>query len=80
MQKVQKFILDYIRKNAENCPADLEEGTNYVEHKLLDSFAILNLIMTLESEFDIKFSPQELAATDLQIVSKLAQTVHEKRS
>lgn len=80
IEDIQNFILEYIRDNCENSPADLGADTNYVERRLLDSFAILNLIMTLESEYEIKFNPQELASPDLRIVSRLAQTVHNKRS
>ena len=45
---------------------------------LLDSFAILSLIMTLESEFKIKFKPIELANLELQQVKGLAQAVCDK--
>lgn len=58
--------------------AALNSATNFVQSGLLDSFAILSLIMQLEQQFAIKFTIDELADTELQTVSGLAQAIANK--
>jgi acyl carrier protein len=52
--------------------------TNFVQSGLLDSFAILSLIMQLEQQFAIKFTVDELANTELQTVTGMAQAIADK--
>ena len=73
--KVVESILDYISQHADE---PVGESSNFVSEGLLDSFAILSLIMTLESEFKIKFKPIELANPALQQVKGLAISVCDK--
>lgn len=56
----------------------LTGASNFVQSGLLDSFAILSLIMQLEQQFAIKFSIEDLANTEMQTVSGLAQAIAEK--
>ena len=78
MPDIQSEIIDYIKANTKNSFDVLDESTNFVENGLLDSFAILNLIMTLEAEYGIKFQPQELADPNLRTVGALTRCVQEK--
>jgi len=74
---IQNFILDHLRGQAGGVVAvDLE--TNFIDSGLLDSFAILSMIMMLESRFAIKFQAEELANPALRRVCVLAQTVRTK--
>ncbi|WP_076410839.1 phosphopantetheine-binding protein [Shewanella sp. UCD-KL12] len=75
--QVLETILSYIKQNI-SAEVSVDEASNFVTEGLLDSFAILSLIMTLESEFLIKFKPVELANPDLQLVKGLAQSVCDK--
>ena len=52
--------------------------SNFVQSGLLDSFAILSLIMQLEQQFAIKFTIDELTNTELQTVSGMAQAIADK--
>ncbi|MDO6618568.1 acyl carrier protein [Shewanella sp. 6_MG-2023] len=74
---VVETILDYI---AQHCEVSVDDNSNFVAEGLLDSFAILSLIMMLESEFNVKFKPIELANPQLQLVKGLAQSVCDKLS
>lgn len=76
--EIQKFIMNYIHDHAARRDLVLNKATNFVESQLLDSFAILNLIMTLESQYRVRFKPQELADSRLQTIHALAQIIHEK--
>ena len=76
---IVEIILAYIHQH-NTVDLAVNEMSNFVTEGLLDSFAILSLIMTLESEFKIKFKPIELAKPQLQLVKGLAQLVCDKLS
>jgi len=76
--EIQKFIMNYIHDHAARQDIVLDRATNFVESQLLDSFAILNLIMTLESQYSVRLEPQELADPGLQTIHALAHIIHEK--
>ena len=78
MSDIEQFIIVYITSNSDDPDAAIDSSTNFVTSRMLDSFAILNLVMTLESEFAIKFEPQELADTRTHVVGQLAQMVASK--
>lgn len=76
---VREFILEYIclENHLDDSPVGIT--INFIEQGLLDSFATLNLIMSLELKFDVKFSPLELANKEMRIVENLAQLVVQKQ-
>jgi acyl carrier protein len=78
LTEVQAYILDYIREQGGGGRAGLDASSNFVDSGLLDSFAILSLIMSLESEFAVKFQPHELADPAMRTVGVLAQAVLDK--
>ncbi|EGT3626479.1 acyl carrier protein [Shewanella sp. SP2S2-4] len=75
---VTNFIIDYVRQHLEDDSQIIDENCNFVSTGYLDSFAILSLIMTLESQYEIKFAPSELAESELQVIGNLAQVVVNK--
>ena len=79
-QQVQQFIIDYIEDNTVQENITVNGKSNFVSEHLLDSFATLSMIMTLESEFSIKLSPAELADEKMRVVASLAEKVAEKTS
>ena len=70
-------IIEYISEHVAD-GIEVSHESNFIAEGLLDSFATLSLIMTLESEFQIKFTPIELANPQLQLVSGLARCVSNK--
>lgn len=77
LEEVQAFILNHLMEQVD-LPQMLDLETNFVDSRLLDSFAILSLIMIVESRFKLKFQPQELADPALRSVGGLAQAVCSK--
>ena len=57
----------------------IDGTTNFVESGLLDSFAILSMIMDLESRFSVKFQPRELADPGLRRPSILQRLIWRHR-
>ncbi|WP_135076139.1 acyl carrier protein [Terasakiella sp. SH-1] len=79
-KEIQDFLITYIKDHIADETVSVDENTNFVTTRLLDSFSILSMIMTLESEFAVKFTPQELSNADLQVVANMADTILEKKA
>lgn len=75
---IEGYIVDYIRQQVGNGELDVDPGSNFVEEGLLDSFAILSLVMGLESRFGIKFQADDLIDPSVQAISGLAALVCKK--
>jgi len=76
--EIEKDITDYIKEHGTGGDYVLNGSTNFVESRLLDSFSILNLIMTLESLHKVRFEAQELADPNMQTIGTLARTIYKK--
>jgi acyl carrier protein len=77
IETIQQDITDLIKANASS-EVSIELETNFVKSGILDSFAILSMVMQIEQVFKIKFTIDELANTQLQTVSGLASAVANK--
>jgi acyl carrier protein len=75
---IEIFIIDFIQDNTQIEHTQINSSLDIVETELLDSFSILSLIMTLESEFSIKFHTEELADKSIKVISSLSQLVFDK--
>ena len=80
VETIEKYICDYINIQPGNTDIVISPASNYVEEGFLDSFAILSLIMDLESCYGIKFKTQELVEEKIKTISGLALMVCEKHA
>lgn len=71
---IEKKVIELIQQNAAT-EVELNSQTNFVTTQILDSFAILSLIMQLEQVFAIKFSVEEIADESLQTVAGLSAAI-----
>ena len=76
---VTEFIVAYIKGHVDSS-VPVTGKSNFIKSGLLDSFATLSLIMSLESEFGVKFIPQELADPNLQVIENMANAIVAKVS
>ena len=74
---IQQQVMELIMANGAGSVA-LTPETNFVKSGILDSFAILSMIMQIENQFAIKFELAELANTALQTVDGLSQAIAAK--
>lgn len=77
--QIQQQVIELIIANGAGF-AELAPETNFVKSGMLDSFAILSMIMQIERQFAIKFELAELANTDLQTVDGLSKAIAAKLS
>lgn len=75
---VKDFIIDYIQREY-TIPADVDVmNLNFVEQGYVDSLGLIQFIYTLEDEFGITFSDEELKTDDIKVVGKLIAIVESK--
>lgn len=78
MDKIKDFVLDYIQREY-TFPKDLDVmELNYVESGYIDSLSLIQFIATIEDEFNITFTDDELSNPDIKIVGKLIQMISNK--
>lgn len=78
MDNIKEFILDYIQREY-----TLPDGIdvlefNYVDSGYVDSLGLIQFIATIEDEFNISFTDDDLANPDIKIVGKLIKIISEK--
>lgn len=80
MADVKTFVLDYIQREY-TLPSDADIlSLNYAEAGYIDSLGMIQFIATLEDEFGIAFSDDDLMNPDMKVVGKLIQLVESKLS
>ena len=78
MENIKAFILDYIQREY-TLPEDIDVmELNYVESGYVDSLGLIQFIATIEDEFNISFTDDDLANPDIKIVGKLIEIIASK--
>lgn len=78
MSNVRQFVIDYIQREY-TIPSDVDVlNLNYVESGYIDSIGLIQFIATLEDEFNISFTDEELDCDDIKVVSKLIDMIESK--
>ena len=78
MANVKEFVLDYIQREY-----SLPEGIdvmafNYIDSGYIDSMGLIQFIATIEDEFGISFSDEELESDDVKVVGKFIALIEKK--
>ena len=58
----------------------MADETNLVEANMIDSFGLVELVVFLESRFNIHLSDEEMMSSDLTSVAGIAALVRKKQS
>jgi len=71
------FILNYLENIKELPGATKEEKMqyNFVDEGHIDSFGILQLIMTLEEKFDFRFDAEHLQSEEIRTIEGMAAAI-----
>ena len=78
MENVKDFVIEYIQREY-TIPEDIDIiNLNFVEEGYVDSMGLVQFIFTLEDEFGISFSEDELQNPDIKVVGKLIAIVEAK--
>ena len=71
-------FLDIIEEIADDPVVRDEPDIDLFEEGLLDSIAAIELLVTIESEFNVRISPTELEREEMNTVNKIIARVGER--
>lgn len=74
---IKEFILNYL-EDIKTLPGETPEekyAYNFVDEGHIDSFGILQLIMTVEKEFDFRFGPEHLQSDEIRTIEGMAAII-----
>ena len=74
-ETVRQGILAFIRNEIAYPGAEVSEETDLFDSGVLDSLALLRLIMHLESAYSITFSPDDLSSSAFARVPSLSSLI-----
>lgn len=78
MENVKDFVVDYIQREY-TIPDDVDIiNLNFVEEGYVDSLGLIQFLYTLEDEFGISFSEDDLKNDDMKVVGKLIKIIESK--
>lgn len=76
--KIRKFLFDnYIYGTP---PEGFDDDTSFVSSGALDSTGVMELILFIEEQFDIKVKNEELVPENLDSVNRICQYVQSKQA
>lgn len=78
MNNVKDFVLEYLQREY-TLPSDIDVmSLNYIESGYVDSMGLIQFIATLEDEFNISFTDEDLENPDIRVVGKLIEMICSK--
>ncbi|MEG0505121.1 MAG: acyl carrier protein [Raoultibacter sp.] len=78
MESITEFVTNYIQREY-TIPEDVDIlSLNYIETGYVDSLGLIQFIATLEDEFSVEFSEDELLSPDIKVVGKLIDIIEQK--
>lgn len=78
MTDVKEFVTEYIQREY-TVPAEVDIMTlNYVEAGYIDSLGMLQFIATIEDEFNVVFSDEDMKSSDIKVVGTLIDMIKNK--
>ena len=78
MADVKGFVTEYIQREY-TVAEDVDiMNLNYIEAGYIDSMGLIQFIATLEDEFGIAFSDEDMQNPDIRIVGKLIEMITNK--
>lgn len=78
INSVKEFVLEYLQREY-TLPEDIDAmELNYVDSGYVDSLALIQFIATIEDEFGISFTDDDLSNPDIKVVGRLIRMIFEK--
>lgn len=73
---IRSFVLENYMYGA--APEELDDSVSFLESGIMDSTGIMELVMFLEEEFEIKVQDAEMVPENLDSVNNLLKYLHGK--
>ena len=80
MENIKEFVVDYIQREY-TISEDIDiMALNYVESGYIDSLGLIQFIATIEDEFSIEFTNEELSRDEVRVVGELVKMIYNKQN
>lgn len=76
--KIEEFVVEYIQREYTFPKGTDIMSLNYVESGYVDSLGLIQFIATLEDEFGIEFTDEDMESPDLRVIGKLIVIIQNK--
>ena len=77
---MKEDILNYIKESTKGNTDSITEETDLFKEGILDSFGIIALLVYLQENYNVTFSPDDLLYENYQTVEKIVKWVEEQLS
>lgn len=78
MNSVREFVIEYIQREY-TLPEDIDVmQLNYVDLGYIDSLGMIQFFATLEDEFNILFTDEEMVSSEVKVVGMLISMIEAK--
>ena len=74
---IERNLLDYLRDYCA-VPAGIDSKTDLIEHAILDSLMLMDLVLHLQCEFGVRFSSVDVSPDNFRSIARLAELVRER--
>jgi len=75
--KVKEYIIDYLQREY-TIETDDIMSLNFVETGYVDSIGMLSFMLSIEDEFGVRFSDEEMGDPNMKVTGKLIELVSKK--
>lgn len=78
MEEIAAFVTNFIQREY-TIPDEVDILTlNYIEAGYVDSLGLIQFIATIEDEFSIEFTDDDLANPNIKVVGTLIEVIEQK--
>ena len=78
MEQIKERVINVLIETREEVKQFIDSET-LITDGLLDSLDIMNLIMKLESEFDVEIDPEDVLSDNFESVDKIVALIEKSR-
>ena len=78
MEKIKKFVIDYIERKGKIPENACLDTFNYVRSGHIDSVGMFKFVVEIEAEFDIEISNEDLLTQRFSTIGGLISLISEK--
>jgi len=78
MEEIKSFVLEYLQREY-SLPDNIDVMSfNYIDTGYVDSIGLVQFIVSLEDEFNIEFSDEDLTNPDIKVIGSLIKLINDK--
>jgi acyl carrier protein len=77
LHSIEEQLLDYLA-NLVALPSETDAATDLIAGGVLDSLTLVDLVLFIQSEFNVILGPVDVTPANFRCVAQLARLVHQR--